>query len=185
MKSEELKQQIRELIAGNDLESAIGLLANCYQHSEQRDAVLLQSAKYYELRKAYRDGFIDFESFQQKMNHLRASILEYTRQEQAEPIQNSLSKSDLKSDFKRSIARISILYLLSSETYRNTGLSITQIHVHSRRKSRRYIAECVLELEAHRYLEKTLDKNSKINLWKLTEEGWRLAEELKDSLFRQ
>lgn len=84
MDFKELETQIKELIAKDDIETAIKLLSKYFQNDPRLDEILLQSGQYHALLKDKVRGTIDYEEVTRMSNKLRANILSFIRSEAEE-----------------------------------------------------------------------------------------------------
>jgi len=175
----ELEQQIRTLIAKDEIAAAIDLLNESFEDQEGIDAIILQSGRYHSLKKEQLNGTKDFDTLQISLNQLRANILSFLNT-QKELVRANLSKSNtIKHDLKLSMARISILWLLFDTQHNEDGLSIKEIGDQTNTESRKNIYESLEEMADGELVEKIRVGNN--TFWKITEKGVTIAEQFEDS----
>ncbi|MCG8326978.1 MAG: hypothetical protein MI974_04790 [Chitinophagales bacterium] len=185
MTSKEAKKQIQELVAQDELEAAIKLLASYFENNKRLDDILMQSAQYHAYQKGLRNGLISFAEVQQQLNYLRSNILSFIREEQASTPSIDNIQKEIQSDYKHAIAKVCTIRLLSHHIYMESGLSITSLQKHSRVKNRKYIATTIRELEAYGFVIKNGNDRDENTLYKLTETGIKLADEFDNSILGQ
>lgn len=101
MNFQELETQIKELIAKDNIETAIELLTEYFQKDERLDEIILQSGIYFSAIKNHEKGVIGFEELNKTLKQLRANILSYLKSEEEEIMfknkvfnENSQAKDD-------------------------------------------------------------------------------------------
>lgn len=176
MKKALLRTKIRELIAKDEIENAIKLLTVSFQKSEQIDHLILQAGKYVALKKDQREGVIDYDKAQRAWNKLRKDILEFSNEKiDKEFLTEEKNKlSELKIQYRLSVARLAVLKVLNSL---EDGETITRIYQLSQLKNRKFVVQVLQELEEVNFVEKT--KIDKLVYWKLSKEGISFAELVK------
>ncbi len=177
----ELEQQIRTLIAKDEIAAAIDLLNNSFEGQEGIDAIILQSGRYHSLKKEQLNGTIDFDTLQTSLNQLRANILSFvnTQKELLRNSANPYKSNTIHHDLKLSMARISILWLLVDTQQDEDGLSIKEICDQTKTESRKNIYESLEEMADGELVEKIRIGNN--TFWKITEKGITTAEQFEDS----
>jgi hypothetical protein len=73
---EEDIKKIKELVGNDKIEEAIANLKLLFQGDYRLDEILLQSAKYEEIKTSYRSGIINFETANISMSQVRKAILD-------------------------------------------------------------------------------------------------------------
>lgn len=81
---------------------------------------------------------------------------------------------------KQSIARACVLFILSNNRHQPNGLTISDIFAQSKTRSRKNVFQSIQEMEDSKLIIR--QKNGKTVNWKLTEEGERLADEMRESV---
>lgn len=84
MDFKELETQIKELIAKDEMETAIKLMVTYFQKDSRLDEIILQSGRYFALRKEQMSGTADREELNKNFNQLRMNILGFLKSEQEE-----------------------------------------------------------------------------------------------------
>lgn len=175
----ELKIQITALVSGDQLEEAVKLLAKYYDGREKATAIAHISGRLAALNQGLAKGLIGFPEYYQARNQLRASILEQVKEEGEGLRDKGVNENPAPSgQYRASLARAAVLLLLFQE--QGAGLAITSIHQASKIKSRKYVVAALQEMETNGWVEKS--KSGKINHWRLTEEGRKLAGEFSLSV---
>ena len=82
--------------------------------------------------------------------------------------------------FKLSVARASVLYVLSKDRINEQGLSITEIKEKSKIRSRKNVNQSIREMESTNLVIR--NEIGKRVYWKLSEKGEKLADELGASI---
>ena len=175
----ELRTQITALVSKDQLEEAVRLLAGYYDGQEKAAAIAHISGRLAALNQGLAKGLIGFPEYYQARNQLRASILELVKEEEEVPRKNDAGgKVDASGQYQASLARVAVVLILFQE--QGAGLAITSIHQASKIKGRKYVVAALQEMEANGWVEK--NKSGKINHWRLTEEGRKLAGEFSLSV---
>ncbi len=84
MNFSELEIQIKDLIAKDEIEEAIGLLTKYFRGNNRLDDIVLQSGRYHSLRKDQIKGIVDYAEFNNSLNQLRANILSFLKSQEEE-----------------------------------------------------------------------------------------------------
>lgn len=181
----ELEIQIINLIAKDEMEAAIALLSKHFSGNEKLKAIVLQSGRFHSLKKDQANGVVDYATVQQTLNQLRANILDFMSSVRAAQAQEAdahptAEKPGATDQFRPALARVAVLLLLNRVEKDQEGLTITEIYEASRIKSRKFIFEAVKEMEDYDLLEK--QKKGRLNYWKLSGRGSKLAIEFEQSL---
>lgn len=183
MDFKELDRTIKKLVADDEIEAAIDLLSTYFKDHPVVHDIILQSGRYKSLYKEQIKGTIDFDTIQTYLNQLRANILIFVQNQKGtnglETPTNSKENKDIEIDYKASVARISVLWLLYDPKYRVDGLSISDIYNLTHSKSRKFIVEALKEAETSQIVEK--EKKGKSAYWRITEKGLKAAEKFKET----
>lgn len=177
MGSPELEAKIKQLIAADEIEAAIELLLIHFQNSKQLDDIVLLSGSYNALKKEVAKGTIGSIEVQKTLNKLRANIVDFiTKQAKVAPF----ATQSIENQYRLSLVRISILWVLYQEKHESPSLNITKIQALSQLKNRKHIADAIYEMEKYNLVRK--EKVETIICWSLTEKGVALAQEFENSL---
>lgn len=76
MEIHELKRSVLGLIAKDKLEEAIDLISENIKNNDEINELILQSARYNDIKKQVREGIIDFSKADQVKSQIRRNILE-------------------------------------------------------------------------------------------------------------
>ncbi len=76
MDIDDLKKKVTMLVAKDKLDDAIDLLSKNIQDSSEINEIILQSARFNDVKKQLRDGVIDFSEANQVKNQIRRNILD-------------------------------------------------------------------------------------------------------------
>ena len=183
MDFKELDRTIKKLVADDEIAAAIDLLSTYFKDHPVVHDIISQSGRYNSLYKEQIKGTIDFDTIQTYLNQLRANILVFVQNQKGTnglgmPA-NIKENKDIETDFKASVARISVLWLLYDTKHRVDGLVITDICRLTQSKSRKFIVEALKESEAAKIIEK--EKKGKNTYWRITAKGVQLAEKFKET----
>lgn len=173
----ELEATIKDLVKKNNIQKAIACLFTGFQDEENLENIILLSARYHSIENDYANGVIDYDAFQKTMNQLRINILSFIKKA-VKP--TPLVTHSIENQYRLSLARICVLWILKQEQNDPPALNMSKIHALSQLKNRKYIAESIREMEQSNLINKC--KVEKIICWKLTEKGVTLAQELEYSL---
>ena len=183
MDFKELDRTIKKLVADDEIAEAITLLSTYFKDHPVVHDIILQSGRYNSLRKEQIKGTVDFDTIQTYLNQLRANILIFVQNQKStnglETPTNIKENKDIETDFKASVARISVLWLLYDIKHRVDGLTITDICRLTQSKSRKFIVEALKESEVAEIVKK--EKKGKNAYWSITEKGIQLAEKFKET----
>jgi len=80
MNETELKSKIRKLIGEDNLDSAIELLTENTKH-EKVDDIIIQQARYNQVKKDSINGTVPLEEINRELNALRKNLLSFIRSE--------------------------------------------------------------------------------------------------------
>ncbi len=80
MKLQTTLDHVIELIGKGELESAIQELSHLLKHSKKLNEIVLQSARYHDIKKQIRLGTVDFENANVTKNQIRAALLDIIRE---------------------------------------------------------------------------------------------------------
>ncbi len=187
MNNQELKEKIRKLVSKDKLESALETLLKFYKDNEKIDDIIIQSARYENIRNESIDGRIDKNEFDKELNSLRRNILSFVKdnnilEEDLPPKGKKNNRLDLKQGLKTSsieeletnigisMAKIAVADILVSNYKKNVGYSVTAIFKESNLKIRRLVFEFLEELYEYKLLDKVEGKET---LWMLNEKGYQ------------
>lgn len=161
---------IRDLISCDKLEEAIEQLIQICENHDKLDQVLIQSARYHNVKRKLANGMISQSEVDQELNSLRHNILDFIRNEmlitdKAIPY----SVEDYKNDFALSLTRVKVSQLFLQDYQESLNLSITMIVSLSALKSRKLIVDFIKELESLGLVEKI--KIDGKTCWKANQDG--------------
>ncbi len=168
-----LEETIRDLVKKDDLEKAIAHLFAHVQNEENLEQITLLSARYYSLQNDDTNGIIDYEAFQKPRNQLRINVLSFAKK-------SITPAHTIENQYRVSLTRISILWVLYQEKKDPPSLNVTKILALTQLKNRKYVADSIYEMEKYDLVNK--QKVEAITCWKLTEKGVALAQEFANSL---
>lgn len=177
MSFSELEAKIKQLIAIDEIESAIGLLLTHFQNNKKLEEIILLSGIYHSLMKDMAKGTIDYVEVQKTLNKLRASILDFMKKYVESANATTIA---IENHYRLSFTKICILWILYLEKDNPPTLNVSKIQAKSKIKNRKHIADSIYEMEKHNLVSK--QKVETIICWKLTEKGVALAQEFEDSL---
>lgn len=171
MQTEALKTEIRNLIANDKLEEAIRILTDYFDGHEKLDEIIIQSARYNNLKKEVTLGAIAPSEATQELNVLRRNVLAFIREEMILlPSQNETSSAkDYEAIFALSWTRIAVAKLFIASYQENTSLTISIIVKSAALKSRKLVVDFIKEMEILQFIGK--EKINGETRWKLTREG--------------
>lgn len=78
--SKQFAAHIRELIAAGDLQAALDQLQSLLQNSPRLDEVIMQSARFQDIRREIRLGVVDHEQASLTKNQIKAGVLDLLRE---------------------------------------------------------------------------------------------------------
>ena len=94
MDTSNFRQQIRQLIAKDDLDAALSKLQNFLSNSPKLDEIILQSARFNDIRKQIRLGITSSEEANLSKNQIRAGLLELLRLIETQDAPSETNKAD-------------------------------------------------------------------------------------------
>jgi len=167
MKQSSLVDELKALLAKNELEKVINLLSKNFSDNDQLDQLILQSGQFHALKKDQQKGIIDYGEQQKYFNQFRSNILDFLNDIPAVKIEDKQEeKKQLKVNYQLAKARISVLTVLLEITAAET---ISKIYQLSKLKQRKLLVQCLNELTAVGYIEKK--KIGPTVYWQLTDSG--------------
>lgn len=182
MTETELKDQVRRLVAADNLDDALSLLAEHLADPQKLDDITLQIARLNELKKVRANGMIGHSEISQGLNQLRSTLLWYLRTETLTVKIPLAGKESTLQQFEEqmalSVTRWRVAEALAAEFPLEAGLTITEIQQKSRLKSRKLVVDFVNELVSAALLEKTKGDKTR---WRLNEKGKAILKKIVEA----
>lgn len=174
MSEPELKDLIRQLIASDDLDAALQLLIRHTEDPVQRDGIIIQLARYNDVKKARANGMMSHSEINHELNKLRDSLLSHLRTEKlmAPTAPQPYSLKDFEETLALSLTRVRVSEILLSSLALEKGLTITAIMSESRLGSRKLVMDYIKELTIAGLVDKV--KESGKTLWRINEAGKKI-----------
>lgn len=172
MNVKQLGVEIRNLIASDDLSTAIELLSKHFHHNEQLDTLILQAGRLSRLRKEERAGTIPKDEANQELNHLRQNILSFVRDmDSTDDIEVEIDPTQTRKayleTFRLSQTRIAVAKSLLK--YDSEGLTISQLMATTPLEMRKPFIIVLAEMLELDFVEK--EKRDKNTYWKISAAG--------------
>lgn len=167
MKQPSLVDELKALLAKNELEKVIDLLSKNFADNDQLDQLILQSGQFHALKKDQQKGVMDYGEQQKYFNQFRSNILDFVNDlPEVKIVDEQEGKKQLKANYQLAKARINILTVLLEIT---TAETISKIYQLSNIKQRKLVVQCLNELTEVGYIEKK--KIGSNVYWQLTDSG--------------
>ena len=100
--------KITQLIANGDLEDAIKQLSELLKHTKHLDEILVQSARYNDLKKQIRMDEVNFENADLTKNKITFALIELMNEIEEELTSNPVVKEEIKAYEKQLSQKINI-----------------------------------------------------------------------------
>lgn len=106
MTPQQFINQVRELIARNELDAALRQLRELFDQSPQLDEVNLQSSRYHDIKKLIRLGLVSHQEATLTQQQIKAGLLELIREIEASalPSDEPAPSTDLPAEIQRAIS---------------------------------------------------------------------------------
>ncbi len=149
MNLERFKQEIRNLVAQDKLETAIELLTEHFADHESLDDLIIQAARYEAVKKQWEGGIINVDTYNQEINTLRRNILSFIRNISSIPVkeQPSPTLDRYEMEVAMSHARVVLGHLLLEKWDQDEVLNISTIFQQSKLRRRKLVVDFIAELE--------------------------------------
>ncbi|MBL7783825.1 MAG: hypothetical protein JNM22_21495 [Saprospiraceae bacterium] len=174
MSESELKDLVRQLIASDDLDAALHLLIKHTDNLILRDGIIIQQARYNDIRKARANGVMPHSEISHELNKLRDSLLSHLRTEKMAPppAPQSYSLKSFEETLALSLTRVKVSGVLLAGYTMEKGLTITEIVQASRLASRKLVVDYINELTIAGLVDKI--KEGGKTLLRLNEAGEKM-----------
>lgn len=176
MNETDLKNQIRQLVAEDNLDIALQMLIDHTIDHEKLDGIIIQLARLNQIKKVEANGTITHSEINNELNKVRSNLLSYIRTESLllkvplHGIERSLEEFEER--LALSVTRVKVAEVFLSNLQKEKGLTITEILQLSNLKSRKLVVDFINELTLAGLVIKI--KEAGKTLWMMNEKGGRL-----------
>lgn len=152
---EELREKIQKLVSEDKLEIAINLLIAEFKSKEDLNEMLIQSARYVNLRKDLISNVIDKDKYDTEINTIRRNVLLF-----AEKMENEKEEQDIKAidifrnDFEYALAKVNLVKLFLENYPADHSMTTSWLHENSNIRSRKLVVDFIRELKGNELIER-------------------------------
>ncbi len=176
MNESDLKNQVRRLVAEDNLDTALQLLIDHSSDLETLDGIIIQLARFNQVKKVEANGTIAHSEINNELNKLRSNLLSYIRTENLvvkAPSDNpERSAENFEERLALSLTRVKVAGVFLSNLQTLEGLTITVIQQQSKLESRKLVVDFLNELTIAGLVDKV--KEGKKTLWRLNVKGEKI-----------
>jgi hypothetical protein len=124
MTATNFSNQIRELIARDELEAALTQLRRLLEHSPKLDEVILQTARFSDIRRQIRLGLVNHQEANLTQNQIRAGLLDLLQEVEAQG-----AAPALKDEIEKAVSIVNNLQVQGNQNIIFQGVSDSTITV--------------------------------------------------------